>query len=91
MRHHRQGSDLSPNEATPTKSEIERSVVIVRASMLLGLARTFAGLSAHDIRSIVCARFGLDIRTKSPAYIHGAFDTLVEQRPPLPRHDPTPA
>lgn len=91
MRHNRPRSGFPLDEATPTKSEIERSVAIVRASMLLGMARTFAGLSATDIRSIVCARFGLDIRDRSPAYIHGAFDTLVEQRQPLPRHDPTPA
>lgn len=91
MRYDRPRSGFPLDEATPQISDIERSVVIVRASMLLGMARTFAGLSASDIRSIVCARFNVDLRDKSPDYIRGAFDTLVEQRQPLPRHDVIPA
>lgn len=91
MRHNRPGSDLSPNEIVTQKSDIERSAVIVRASMLLGPIGKIAGLSTNDIRAIVCAAMGLDIRTKSTDYIHGAFDALIEQRQPLPRHDQTPA
>lgn len=91
MRHDRPRSGFPLDEATPRNSDIERSVVIVRASMLLGLVSTFAGLSAHHIRAIVCASLGFDIRDKSPDYIRGAFDTLVEQRATLPRHDVIPA
>lgn len=89
MRKHRPGSDLSHNEAATTKSDIERSMVVVCASMLLGSTRSFADMPAHDIRSIVCACFGLKIRDRSPDYVRGAFDALLEQRAPLPRHDAT--
>ena len=91
MRHDRQSSSLPLDEATPTKSEIARSVVIVRASMLLGSVGTFAGLSAHDIRSITCAALGADVRDRSPDYVAGIFDTLIERQPPRPRHDSIPA
>ena len=91
MRHDRQSSSLPLDEAAPTKSEIERSVVIVRASILLGRVGTFAGLSADEIRSITCASLGADIRHRSPEYVAGIFDTLVERQQPRPRHDSIPA
>lgn len=87
MRHDRPGSDLSPNEVATEQSDIERSVVIVRASMLLGSDGTFAGMSADDIRAITCAARGVDVRTRSQDYICGAFDALVERLQPHPRHD----
>lgn len=87
MRHERQGSDLSHNEAATEQTNIERAAVIVRANILCGPLGKLAGLSASDIRAIVCASLGFDIRDKSPEYIRGAFDTLIEQRQPLPRHD----
>lgn len=87
MRKHRPGSDLSPNEAATEKTDIERAAVIVHANILCGPLGKLSCLSADDIRAIVCAKFGLDIRTKSATYIHGAFDALLEQRQPLPRHD----
>ena len=91
MRHDRPGCGLSLNEPTTEQSDIERAVVITRATMLCGDIGALAGLSSPDIRAIVCARFGLDVRTKSTDWIHGAFDTLIEQRQPLPRHDVIPA
>lgn len=87
MRKHRLGSGLSPNEAATEQSEIERSVVVVRATMLLGFSRSFADLSAQDIRAIVCARFGVAIGDRSPDYIRGAFDALLDHCQPLPCHD----
>lgn len=87
MRTERHGTGLSNKKATPEQSEIERAVVVVRASMLLGSTRSFAGMTAHDIRSIVCARFGVAIGDRSPDYIRGAFDALLDHRQPLPRHD----
>lgn len=87
MRHIRLGCDLSPNEANTEQSDIERAVVITKATILCGQFGDLSGLSANDIRAIACASHGLDIRTRSTDYIHGAFDTLVEQRAPLPRHD----
>jgi len=87
MRHNRPGCDLSLNEPTTEQSDIERAVVITRATMLCGDLGSLVGLSTNDIRAIVCAVMGLDVRTKSADWIHGAFDTLIEQRQPLPRHD----
>jgi hypothetical protein len=87
MRHNRLGCDLSPNEANTEQSDIERAVVITKATILCGPIGRLSELSSSDIRAIVCARFGLNLRAKSHDWIHGAFDTLVEQRAPLPRHD----
>lgn len=90
MRNSRTGSDLSHNEATIEQSDIERAAVIVRAHLLCGDIGDFGGLPTSAIRAIVCARFNIDLRDRSADWIHGAFDTLVEQQAPLPRHDATP-
>ncbi len=87
MRHNRPRSRFPLDEATPTQPEIERAVVITHATMLIGPIGRLAEMSTHDIRAVVCARFGFDIGRKSHDYIRGAFDALTEQRQPLPRHD----
>lgn len=91
MRHNRPRSSFPLDEAPTEQSDIDRAAVVVRANILCGPLGNLAGLSANDIRAIVCASLGFDIRDKSPEYIRGAFDTLVEQWQPLPRHDVIPA
>lgn len=90
MRNEYPRSSFPLDEAPTEQSDIERAAVIVRAHLLCGDIGDFGGLPTSAIRAIVCARFNIDLSDRSADWIHGAFDTLVEQKAPLPRHDATP-
>lgn len=88
MRNEHPRSSFPLDEAPTEQPDIERAAVIVRAHILCGPLGDLGSLPTSAIRAVVCARFNLDLRDRSADWIEGAFDTLIEQRAPLPRHDP---
>ncbi len=87
-----QGIAPLPNEVTTEQHDIERVIATTHAVMMIGpdIPITSA-MTIEEIRAAVCVAFRIDVADRSPDYVHGRFDALVELGARLPRHDPIPA